>query len=77
VLLRIADDLNTDQLMARLFIERGSVNKHNLGTKLSLKGRDSVNKYARRHRETLRAWYPLLCRKPNPTLFNSPAPPPA
>jgi DNA-binding CsgD family transcriptional regulator len=77
VLLLLAHDLDTEQLMARLFIERGSVDNHkyNLGTKLGLKGRDVVSRYARRHRETLHMWYPILCRKPKPGLIglHSPA----
>lgn len=71
MVLLLAHDLNTDQLMARLFIERGSVDNHkyNLGTKRGLKGRDAVSRYARKYRDALHVWYPILCRKPKPGLI--------
>lgn len=64
----LADDLSADQIMARLCIERKSVEnyKRSIGIALGLSGRDALNRYARRNRADLLTWYPILRRKPKP-----------
>ena len=65
VMMHLADDLSTDQLMARLCIERKSVEKYktSIGEKLGIAGRDPLNRYARRNRPDLLLRFPILCRK--------------
>jgi DNA-binding CsgD family transcriptional regulator len=72
LLLLLSFDFNTDDLKAILYIERSSIDnyKYNISTKLGLKGRGALDRYARLHGEALRIWYPILCRKLNPALMH-------
>jgi len=67
-MIHLADDLSTAQIMARLCIERKSVEKYkaSIGEKLGIAGRDALNRYARRNRPDLLLWFPILCRKSKP-----------
>lgn len=72
LMLLLSFDLDTNDLQTLLCIERGSIDnyKYTISIKLGLKGRGSLNRYARRHGEALRIWYPIFCRKPNPALMH-------
>lgn len=76
VILLLADDFNTCEVMEQLCIERKSVEKHKttLAAKLDQPGRGNLNRYARRHREALREWHPVLCRRPSGSRHTAPPP---
>jgi len=76
VMIHLADDLSTAQIMARLCIERKSVEKYKtiIGDKLGLSGRAALNRYARPNRPDLLLWFPILRRKPKPERSRKPLP---